>query len=586
MGADGLAVVVKAATPPGAVPSAGEDGGALFLAEFGQAASGGFVSSGAGEFGEEAQDEDVLLGGEEGLAFAFLGELADGVVPVALVGEGKAVVAKVGLEEVGDAQQVVPHGGGADGGEVVCGGEPGEFFVEQGEVAGLADEGVGEHGNPERVIDVDAGFGGLFFDGVALVGGVAVLVLLGDEVAEHLGGLGGAAVGEGEHVLAGVAVAEGAHAGGVLADGAGVAGGVHALDGTPGVDLAGDVGVGQVGLENTEVFIPPGGEVGFEFIDGTGGAQAGEGGAGGVEGAGPGDGGLLFGGEEKLEARGASSGYVEGDLEGGGGVAAEVGLVVAGVAFDGDGGAFVAVVADEGVAIAGPGGDGGAGGEVDEGAVGEVGVEVKMPIHVNYGLGGGVPLDLEVVFHVAGPVGVLFPVEQAKFDVAEDVEFDGLAGVVGDGDVPDEGVFTGGDEEFEGGLEVAATGDEAGKAGLVLGAPGIELGFDGAPRGGPDGAVGLANINVEAGAIDGEVVLAIAGEAVFERALPPGEAAAGLGDEGVEVAIGEVVDPRLGQAGIGDGDDAAGVFEAVGEGRGHGYSKQACADMTLVANTS
>ena len=64
--------------------------------------------------------------------------------------------------------------------------------------------------------------------------------------------------------------------------------------------------------------------------------MTGEGGASGFEGAGPGDDGVFLGGEEKLETGGAARGQIERDLEGGGGVAAEVGLLVAGVALDGE----------------------------------------------------------------------------------------------------------------------------------------------------------------------------------------------------------------------------------------------------------
>ena len=60
-----------------------------------------------------------------------------------------------------------------------------------------------------------------------------------------------------------------------------------------------------------------------------------------------------------------------------------------------------------------------------------MGIEMKMPVKIGHRVGGGIERDVQVVFHIAGPIRVLLPVQQTEFHVAENIESNGLVAVVG-----------------------------------------------------------------------------------------------------------------------------------------------------------
>ncbi len=171
---------------------------------------------------------------------------------------------------------------------------------------------------------------------------------------------------------------------------------------------------------------------------------------------------------------------------------------------------------------------------------------------------GAVNLDLarrEValkVLHVGGSV------PEAPLGEREQLQALGLAGEVLEREFLHLAPFLQGNEEEHRGLHAVLLARDAGVAHAVAALVAVEGRLAGFPSGIPDDSLLftlsslLYNIEISSAVVHGHAVVAVARDAAELGVLEERVAAGGIGNQGEEVLVAQVVDPGPGRLGIGD----------------------------------
>ena len=233
---DGLALIVQPAQIPAAIPRILRQ--SLLLLVDTRRKGGGrlFIAPQPGQLRHLAQRINKLLCHHDALAFALAAKGAKMVVPVAEQDQGQAMLAHVLLGEVDAPHQMLPQACATAVRELVlC--QKGNFFVQKRHIACFGGDGVSQIDQPQVVVrSGDILRRGAFFRPHDMYR-VAICKLLGGQIFQHGQRPFRLAAGLCQQILGAVTETHAPHTGSGGADGAGIPGGVNALQRIPCVHL-------------------------------------------------------------------------------------------------------------------------------------------------------------------------------------------------------------------------------------------------------------------------------------------------------------------------------------------------------------
>ena len=159
--------------------------------------------------------------------------------------------------------------------------------------------------------------------------------------------------------------------------------------------------------------------------------------------------------------------------------------------------------------------------------------------------------------HLAGGVvalevgAVVHSVPEAELHIGEEAEGLDCLALVGKGEADQQAVVPLGDQQFLPGGKAVLCALQDGIAQAVAAEVAVQRRLAGLPARVPD-RIAIFNIEAEAFGIQGGVVVAVAGEAAQAGVPVKGVAAGGVGAEGEEGFVPQVIDPGQGRPGRGD----------------------------------